>query len=95
LGAVLVDTLTFERWQLIQMTTVAIVCTTGIYASLFSRLSGREGTKLKIGVARFECPNTQRQKCCEEEGDDGERPFTAFHGSTLFNSIRLMALAKG
>jgi hypothetical protein len=29
------------------------VCATGIYASLFSRLSGREGTKCKIGIARI------------------------------------------
>ena len=55
------NTPTFERWQLVQMTTVAIVCTTGIYTSLFSRLSGREGTKCKIGVARIECSNTHRK----------------------------------
>jgi hypothetical protein len=35
------------------MTTVAIACTTGVYALLFGRLSGREGTKGKIGVARI------------------------------------------
>jgi hypothetical protein len=66
------------------MTTVAIACTTGVYALLFSRLSGREGTRGKIGVARIECSNTQRQKHCEEEGDDGKRPLAAFHGSTPF-----------
>jgi hypothetical protein len=32
------------------------------------RLSGREGTRGKIGVARIECSNTQRQKHCEEGG---------------------------
>ena len=53
------------------MTTVAIACTTGVYALLFSRLSGREGTRGKIGVARIECSNTQQQKHCEEEGDHG------------------------
>jgi hypothetical protein len=53
------------------MTTVAIACTTGVYALLFSRLSGREGLKYKIGVVRTECSNTQRQKHREEERDDG------------------------
>jgi hypothetical protein len=72
----------------VQMTTIAIVCTTGVYASLFSRLSGRKGTKLKIGVARIECPNTQRQKSCEEEGGDGERLLAAAHGFTSFRSRR-------
>ena len=64
------------------MTTVAIACTTGVYALLFSRLNGREGTRGKIAVARIECSNTQRQKPCEEEGDDSNRPLAAFHGST-------------
>lgn len=77
------------------MTTVAIVCTTGIYASLFGRLSGREGTKCKIGVPRIECSNTQRQKQYEEEENDAKRPLAAFHGSTPFSSTRRIALAKG
>src|SRR5262249_18297079 len=77
---------TLERWQLIQTTTVAIACTTGVYAFPFSRLSGREGTRGKIGVARIECSNTQRQKHCEERGDDSKRPLAAFHGSTPFRS---------
>src|ERR1700688_2713728 len=68
------------------MTTVAIACATGVYALLFSRLSGREGTRCKIGVARIECSNTQRQMHYEEEGNDGKRPFAAFHGSTPFRS---------
>src|SRR5262249_55617412 len=63
-------------------TRTAIACTTGVYALLFSRLSGREGTRGKIGIARMECSNTQRQKLCEEEGDHGKRPLAAFHGST-------------
>src|SRR5262245_23893981 len=85
-GTVLVNTPTLERRQPVQTTTVAIACTTGVYALLFSRLSGREGTRGKIGVARVECSNTQRQKRCEEEGDHGKRPLAAFHGSTPFRS---------
>jgi hypothetical protein len=67
-GAVLVNIPTLERWRPVQTTTVAIACTAGVYAFLFSRLSGREGTRGKIGVARIECSNTQRQKHCEEGG---------------------------
>src|SRR5271165_5882827 len=69
------------------MTTIAIACTADIYALLFSRLSGREGPNCKIGVARIECSNTQRQHC-EEERDDGKRPLATFHGSTPFSSRR-------
>jgi hypothetical protein len=76
------------------MTTVAIACTTGVYALLFSRLSGREGTRCKIGVARIECANTQRQKHCEEKGDDGKRPFATFHGSTPFRSKKTKSLER-
>ena len=32
---------------MVQTTTVAIACTTGVYALLFGRLSGREGTRVK------------------------------------------------
>jgi hypothetical protein len=53
---------------------------------LFNRLSGCEGTRGKIGVARIECSNTQRQKHCEEEGDHGKRPIAASHGSTPFKA---------
>src|SRR5262249_50075095 len=84
---------TLERLQLIETTTVAIACTTGVYASLFSRLSGREGTRGKIGVARIECSNTQRQKHCEEE-DHGKRPLAAFHGSTVFGSKKTTSLER-
>jgi len=47
---------------------------------LFSRLRGREDTRAKIGVARIECFNTQWQKRCDEEGDDGKRSLAALHG---------------
>ena len=82
----MVNTPTLERRQLVQMTTVAIACTTNVYALLFSRLGGREGTKCKIGIARIECSNTRRQKQYEEEGDDGKRPFAAYHDSNPFKS---------
>jgi hypothetical protein len=81
-GAVLVNILTLERWRLAQTTTVAIACTAGVYAFLFSGLSGREGTRGKIGVARLERSNAQRQKHCKEGADDGKRPLAACHGST-------------
>src|SRR6266446_2135669 len=80
-GAVLVNIPTLERWRLVQTTTVAKACTAGVYAFLFSRLSGREVTRGKIGVARVECSNTQRQKRCED-GEDGKRRLPAFHWST-------------
>src|SRR5271156_4283211 len=85
---------TIERWQLVQVTTVAIVYTTGIYALLFSRLSGREGTRGKIGVARIKCPNTQRQGQCEEESENGVWPFAAFHGSTPFRPKKTTSLER-
>jgi len=69
-GAVLVNTPTLERWQLVQMTTVAIACTTGVYALLFGRLRGDEGTSGKI-VTRFERNDTRRQKRCAHERNDG------------------------
>src|SRR5262249_61753556 len=59
-----------------------------------SRLSGCEDTRGKIGVARIECFNTQRQKHCEEEGDHGKRPLAAFHGSTLFRSKKTTSLER-
>src|SRR5262249_51737485 len=93
-GAVLVNIPTLERWRLFQTTTVAIACTAGVYAFLFSRLSGREGTRRKIGVAPIECSNTQRQKHCEEGGDDGKRPLAAFHGSTPFRSKKPPSLKR-
>jgi hypothetical protein len=62
------------------MTTVAIACTTGVYALLFGRLGGRESARGKIGVARIECSDIQRQKHREDDGDDGKRPLGAFHG---------------
>jgi len=80
-GAILVNAPTLGGWYLLQGQAVAISRTTGVYALLFSRLSGREGTRSKIGVARIECSNTQRQKHCEEEGDHGKRPLAAFHDS--------------
>ena len=40
---------------------------------LFSRLSSRDSTRAKIGVARIECSNTQQQKRQKEERDDGKR----------------------
>ena len=95
LGTVLVNPLTFERWQLVQTTTVAIVCATDINASLFSRLSGREGTKCEIGIARIECSNARRQKHCEKDESPGKRPPAAFHGSTPVSSVRRPALSTG
>src|SRR5215467_4041854 len=59
---------------------------------MFSRLSGCEGTRGKIGVARIECSNTQRQKHCEEEGDHGKRPIAASHGSTPLKAKRTGAM---
>ena len=47
-GAVLVNTPTLERWQLVQTTTVAIACTTSAYALLFSGLSACQGIRAAI-----------------------------------------------
>jgi hypothetical protein len=43
-------------------------------------LSRRKGERGEIGVTRIECFRTQRQKECEEYGDDGKRPLATFHG---------------
>ena len=65
---------------MLQGQAVAISRTTGIYALLFSGLSRRKGERGEIGVARIECSSTQRQKKCEEYGDDSKRPLVTFHG---------------
>jgi hypothetical protein len=67
------------------MKTIAISCTTGICALLSSCLSRRKGARGEIGVARNEWFNIQRQKRREEQGDDGKRPFAAFHDRTPFS----------
>jgi hypothetical protein len=69
------------------MTTVAIACTTGAYALLYSRLGGREDTGGEIGIARIDFSDTQQQNH-REEGDDGKRPLAAFHDSTLPGTCR-------
>jgi hypothetical protein len=43
-------------------------------------MSGREGARGDIGLARIECSDIQRQKHREDDGDDGKRPLGAFHG---------------
>jgi hypothetical protein len=63
-GAVLVNTPTLERRQLVQMTTVPIACTTGAYALLLSGLCAPQGTSGAIGIARIESSNTQGQRHC-------------------------------
>ena len=52
MGAVLVSPTTLGQWQLAQTMTVAIACTTGLYASLFRRLSRREATRGEGGLLR-------------------------------------------
>ena len=92
--AVLINTATLERWPLVQTTTVAIACATGAYALLFSRVSGCQGNRNGIGIARMTCLNTQRQKHYEECGDDGKRPLAAFHGSAPLRSKKTKNLAQ-
>jgi hypothetical protein len=65
-----------------QMTTIAIACATSIYALLFRRLSGREGARGNVDVARIERSNTQRQKHYKVQGGYDRRSLAAFHGST-------------
>ena len=55
-----VNTPTLPRWQLVQMATVTIACPTGVYALLFSRVSGCQGTR--DGIARVEPPSIQKQR---------------------------------
>ena len=76
----MVYTPTLEGWYLLQGLAVAVSCTTAIYALLFGGVSRREGGRAEIGVARIECSSTQRQKKCEEYGDDSKRPLVTFHG---------------
>jgi hypothetical protein len=86
-GAVLVNIPTLERWQLVQTTTVAIACTTRVYASPH-RLGGREGTRayinITISVTRIECFNTRQEKHCKEYGDEGKRWLAAFHDQASY-----------
>jgi hypothetical protein len=52
---------TLELWQLLQMKTVVVACTTVVYALLFSRVSGCQD---EIGIACVECSSTQGQGHC-------------------------------
>jgi hypothetical protein len=79
----LVYTPTLEGWYFLQGLAVAISCTTAIYALPFSGVSRREGGRAEIGVARIDCSGTQRQKKCEEYGDDSKRQLVTFHGLPL------------
>jgi hypothetical protein len=54
--AIPVNAPTLERWYLLQGPAVAISRTTRIYALPFSRLSGREGERGEIDVARIKTP---------------------------------------
>ena len=74
-GAIPINALTLERWQLVQTAAVAIAGTTDIYALLFCRLRGRDGAGRIIGVARMERSNAQRQKHREQQRDDRKRPL--------------------
>jgi hypothetical protein len=91
LGAILVNTLALERWQLAKMATVAIACATVGNALLFSlsRLCRREGKRGNSGLARTEFSNTRRQKRWEENGYDGKQQLAAFHGSPPFGKATL------
>jgi hypothetical protein len=45
-----------EQWGLVQTTTVAIARTAGVYALLFSHLSGREGTEARSASRALSVP---------------------------------------
>jgi len=64
-----------------QTTTVAVACTTGVYTLLLSRLSGRESTRGKIGVARTQCSNTQDHHHCSGDGCQQTEPYGPDHMS--------------
>jgi pimeloyl-ACP methyl ester carboxylesterase len=56
-------------------------------------LSGREGTRGKIGVARLERSDAQRQRHCKEGADDGKRPLALFHGNgTMIQDFSISGL---
>ena len=58
-GAILVNTPTLERRNLLPRLAIAISSTAGIYAFLFSGLSRREVARSKIGIASAKPPRTQ------------------------------------
>ena len=58
-GAILVNAPTLKGRYLFQGQAVAVSCTTGIYALLFSGPSRREGERGQIGVARIEFSRTR------------------------------------
>ena len=64
LHAVLANTPTLEGWQLVQMTTVAIAYAIRVHASLFTRLSGCQGSRGEIGIAGIEYSDTHGQRHC-------------------------------
>jgi hypothetical protein len=86
-GAVLVNGSALERRHLVHTTTVAIACAARVHALLLGSLSGREGVRSKVGIARIEASTTQRQRNRDEEGSDDKGPLAAFHGSTAFGSM--------
>jgi hypothetical protein len=52
---------------------------------LFSRLSGHDDPRGKIGVVRVERSSTQRQKHREGKRENSKQPLAPFHGSTPLN----------
>src|SRR5262249_5621405 len=58
-GAILVNAPTHQGWYLLRGQAGAMSRATGIYASLFSGLSRREGARGEVGVARIECYRTR------------------------------------
>lgn len=57
-GAILVNVPALDGWHLLQRTALAIPCTTGIYAFLFSGLNRRKALRGEIGIERIECSRT-------------------------------------
>lgn len=92
MGAVLVNPTTLGQWQLAQTMTVAIACTTGLYASLFRRLSRREATRGEGGLLRRggRCSGGRREggRC----KDQTPRPYD--HSTPLLVAARQRAPAS-
>jgi hypothetical protein len=91
-GAVLVDTPTLERWQLLQTETVVIACATGVHALLLGGVSGCQDIEAELGIARIDPSDTQGQQDRYQYADGSDR-MAQFHwlNSRLSRKRRLIA----
>jgi hypothetical protein len=82
-GAILVSVPTLEGWDLLPGLAVVISCATGIYASLFSGLSRREGVRGETGIARIKSSRSSALLCCSTRKLNNGTPSSRRSGACM------------